>query len=102
MWFVANALSPAQSVLGSSHWEDPGVVEQPDNRTIKSDDLCSRAPNTPKVRQVAHDAHSATALLFESLLQLAELFTIAPDEDDGAVLGYLECGRATNAGGWAR
>jgi hypothetical protein len=79
----------------------PGVVEQAHDRKIERNDLRNRAPHTRKIRQVAHDRHGAPALLFESRLQPAELFTIASDQDDGAVLGYLKCGRTPNARGRA-
>jgi hypothetical protein len=39
------------------HWEDPGVVEQPDNRKIERDYLRSRSPHTRKIRQVAYHRH---------------------------------------------
>jgi hypothetical protein len=88
---------PAHSVLRGALLPDARVVEQTGDRKTERNDLCGRMPYARYIRQVAHDRHSPPALLLEGLLHLAELFTIAPDQDDGAVLGYLKCSRAANA-----
>src|SRR5262249_4092556 len=54
-----------------------------------------------RIGQVAHDRHRVLALLLDRLLHFVELSAVATDQDDGAVLGQLECGAATYAEGRA-
>src|ERR1700732_1052700 len=72
------------------HWEDPGVVEQPDNRKIERDYLRSRSPHPRKIRQVAYHRHCVSTLSHDLLLQVVEFFAVASYQDDITVLDHFQ------------
>jgi hypothetical protein len=81
---------PAQRVFRGAHLHDARVVEQAGDRKTKLHDLIGRAPHDRRLGQVADHRHRAPSFPLDCVSHFAKPFAVAPDKDDGPVLGEFE------------
>jgi hypothetical protein len=92
---------PALRVVCGAQLVDARVVEQAGDRKMERDDLCGRASDARRIRQVAHDRNRVLPFSLDRLLHFVELLAVPANQHDSAVLGQLKCRAATYAGGRA-